>query len=132
MQHRLTIETTRQKQVKDITEEIQNLVTREKIKDGVAHVFILHTTAAITTTDLDPGTDLDMLDAFEKIVPKLPYRHAHNPEHAPDHIMSSIIGPSVTIPVEDGELQLGTWQKVVVVELDGPRDRSVIVTIMKL
>ncbi len=131
MQHRIPIETIRRKQVKDITDTIQHLVTQEKMKDGLCHLFILHTTAALTTADLDPGTDLDMLDAFEKLMPKLQYRHPHNPEHAPDHIMSSIIGPSITVPVEDGELQLGTWQKIVLVELDGPRDRTVIVTITK-
>lgn len=124
----LTIPTKKKKNIVDITDEIQDLVDKHKKEDGVCHVFITHTTAALTTADLDPGTDLDMLDAFEEIVPKLNYRHPHNPAHAPDHIMSSIIGASVTVPIHRGELVLGSWQRIVVVELDGPRERNVVVT----
>ena len=93
-------------------------------------IFIKHTTAALTTADLDPGTDLDMLDAFAAIMPKLHYRHPHNPAHAPDHIMSSLIGASVALPVSNGKLELGTWQRVILVELDGPREREVVVTFL--
>lgn len=59
------------------------------------------------------------------MIPKLDYRHPHNPAHVPAHLASSIIGPSVTVPVQDGKLKLGTWQRIVLVELDGPRDRAV-------
>ena len=86
---------------------------------------ILHTTAAITTADLDPGTDLDMLDMIEKMCPKLEFRHPHNPDHAPDHIMSSIIGSSLSLIINNGELHLGNWQRVVLIELDGSRERNV-------
>ena len=99
--------------------------------DGLCHVFAKHTTCAITTADLDPGTDLDMLDVFEKIIPKLNFRHPHNPSHAPDHIMSCIIGPGVLLPVHAGNLQLGTWQRVVLIELDGPRNREVAFTFIR-
>ena len=91
----------------------------------------MHTTAALTTADLDPGTDLDMLDAFEAMMPKLRYRHPHNPEHVPDHILSSLIGTGLTLPVESGSLVLGTWQRVVLVELDGPRQRELRVQFLK-
>ena len=127
----LKIKTTKRKEIIDITEEVQSYFTVTNIEDGLVNVFILHTTAAVTTADLDPGTDEDMLDAFETIVPKLNYRHPHNPAHAGDHIMSSLIGSSVTVPVEDGELQLGTWQWIVLVELDGPRERNIILTFIK-
>ncbi len=89
-------------------------------------LFVKHTTACLTTADLDPGTDLDMLDAFEAIIPKLKYRHPHDPSHAPDHILSSIIGTSLALPIADGVLDLGTWQRVVMVELNGPREREVV------
>jgi len=91
-------------------------------------VFVAHTTCAITTADLDPGTDLDLLDAVWEMIPKLNYRHPHNPAHVPAHLASSIIGPSVSIPVENGELILGTWQRIILVELDGPRERELVVT----
>lgn len=121
----LTISTQKKKQIIDITDEIQDLL--EKSKDGICLIFIKHTSAAITTADLDPGTDLDMLDAFEAMMPRLKYRHPHNPAHVPDHILSSIIGASLAIPVSNGQLDLGTWQRVVLVELDGPREREIVI-----
>jgi len=123
----LTVSTKKKKEVVDITDKIQSLLTDKK-DSTICFLFIKHTTAALTTADLDPGTDLDMLDAFEAIVPKLHYRHPHNPSHVPDHIMASIIGASVAIPVSNGNLELGTWQRVVLVELDGPREREIVFT----
>jgi secondary thiamine-phosphate synthase enzyme len=123
----LTITTRKKKEIVDITSEVENLLEESK-NVSLCFLFIKHTTAALTTADLDPGTDLDMLDAFDALIPKLHYRHPHNPAHVPDHIMSSIIGVSVVIPVSKGRLDLGTWQRVVLVELDGPREREVVVT----
>ncbi len=120
----LTIKTDKQKEVVDITEYVASQL---KIKNGMVFVFITHTTAALTTADLDPGTDLDFLDAIEAISPNLKYRHPHDPSHTNDHIMSSIIGSSVTIPVSKEKLVLGTWQRIVLVELDGPRERNVVI-----
>lgn len=124
----LTIQTKKQKQIIDITDEVNELV-KERIDTGICSLFVKHTTAALTTADLDPGTDLDMLDAFEELMPKLHYRHPHNPTHAPDHILSSIIGPSLVIPVTDGQLDVGTWQRIVLIELDGPRERDIIMSV---
>ena len=118
---KLTIATHRKREILDITEQVESLLPRAT---GVCFLNVLHTTAALTTADLDSGTDLDMLDAFEAIMPKLPYRHPHNPAHVPDHILSSLIGTALTLPVEFGSLVLGTWQRVILVELDGPRHRD--------
>lgn len=127
---RLTIKTRRKREVVDITEEVERLLgSGNQPGAGTCSLFILHTTAALTTADLDPGTDLDMLDAFEAMVPKLHYRHPHNPGHVPDHILSALIGTSVALPFENGKLLLGTWQRVVLIELDGPREREVVATI---
>ncbi len=125
---KLSIATQRKRQILDITEQIEQQLTGGS---GVCFVNVLHTTAALTTADLDPGTDLDMLDAFEAMMPKLRYRHPHNPEHVPDHILSSLIGTGLTLPVESGSLVLGTWQRVVLVELDGPRQRELRVQFLK-
>ena len=127
----LIFSTTTKKQVLDITDDIQNIVSTADSTSGLVHLFVKHTTAALTVCDLDPGTDLDMLDAFEEMIPKLNYRHPHDPNHVGDHIMSSIIGVEVTVPFQSKELQLGTWQRIVLVELDGPRERSVIVSMLK-
>jgi secondary thiamine-phosphate synthase enzyme len=125
---RLKIRTHRKREILDITETVEaNLSGRE----GICYLNILHTTAALTTADLDPGTDLDMLDAFEAMMPKLKYRHPHNPEHVPDHILSSILGTALTIPASNGSLVLGTWQRVIVVELDGPRERDLVLNFVE-
>ncbi len=124
---RLAFLSTKPKEVIDITDEIQRYADEQSVDDGVILLFLTHTSAALTTADLDPGgTDQDYLDAFEKIVPKLQFRHPHNPEHMPDHILSSAIGTSLTVPVENERLVLGQWQRIVLIEFDGPRERSVI------
>lgn len=128
---KLTVSTRKKRQVLDITDEVAKILNSSyHDTSGVCQLSVLHTTAAVTTADLDPGTDLDMLDAFEHMVPKLNYRHPHNPAHVPDHILSSVIGTSVAVPVSRGEMLLGTWQRVVLVELDGPRDRTLVLTVL--
>src|SRR6476646_11649267 len=112
---KLSFKTRKKREVVDVTDELNSALKRSFADaDGVCHLSVLHTTAALTTADLDPGTDLDMLDAFAAMVPKLEYRHPHNPAHVPDHILSSLIG---------------TWQRVVLIELDGPREREIVLTI---
>jgi len=129
--HRLSIKTRKKREIVDITDTVENLLRKERVeRSGICSLSILHTTAALTTADLDPGTDLDMLDAFEAMIPKLRYRHPHNPAHVPDHILSALIGTSVSIPFEHGKMLLGTWQRVVLIELDGPREREVVVTLL--
>jgi secondary thiamine-phosphate synthase enzyme len=125
---KLTIATHRKREILDITEQIKEHLPKAT---GICCLNILHTTAALTTADLDPGTDLDMLDAFEAMMPKLRYRHPHDPEHVPDHILSSLIGTALTLPVESGTLVLGTWQRVILVELDGPRSRELTLQFLK-
>lgn len=124
--YELTVTTGDNRQVVDITDKVQELADHAT----ACLVFVAHTTCAITTADLDPGTDLDLLDAVWGMIPKLDYRHPHNPAHVPAHLASSVIGPSVTVPVQDGKLKLGTWQRIVLVELDGPRDRVVEVALL--
>jgi secondary thiamine-phosphate synthase enzyme len=124
---RLTISTQKKRQVIDITEQIGQNLPKDS---SLVNVFVLHTTAAITTADLDPGTDKDFLNFLESLIPNINWRHPHDPAHAPDHLISSIIGPGVNAPVQDGKLQLGMWQRIILVELDGPRKRNIEVTVL--
>jgi secondary thiamine-phosphate synthase enzyme len=126
---RFTIKTHKKRQVLDITDLVEDHLQNASVQSGVCNLLVLHTTAALTTADLDPGTDLDMLDAFEAMVPKLRYRHPHDPAHVGDHIMSALIGTSVSLPFEKKKLLLGTWQRVVLIELDGPREREIALSI---
>lgn len=124
----LKIISEKRKQVIDITSVVEKETQKNGIREGLCTIFVKHTTASLTTADLDPGTDLDMLDAFEAMLPKLEYRHPHNPSHVVDHILSSLIGASITLPIENGALVLGDWQRIVLIESDGPRERELIVT----
>lgn len=124
----LTISTTAKREVIDITDHVTPELSGG---DGLVSLLVLHTTAALTTADLDPGTDKDLLDFLDSLVPDRQWRHPHDPAHAPDHLLASLIGPNVTVPFLDGQLQLGTWQRIVLIELDGPKDRRVQVTIIK-
>jgi len=125
---KIIVKTTQAKEIVDITEVVNGTLKQRGVKEGLAHLFLTHTTGALMTADLDPGTDLDMLDAFEALIPRLGYRHPHNPAHVPDHILSSLIGVSLTIPVRGGQLRLGAWQRVVLVELNGPREREIVIS----
>jgi secondary thiamine-phosphate synthase enzyme len=126
---KFVIRSRKKREVLDITERLEEQLERNSSTSGVCHLLILHTTAALTTADLDPGTDLDMLDALEAMMPKLRYRHPHNPAHVPDHILSALIGTSLSLPFERKKLLLGTWQRVVLIELDGPRERELALSI---
>lgn len=120
----MQIQTDDKRAVIDITDRI---AAQLPAGAGVLTLFVQHTTAALTTIDLDPGTDLDFLDFLEAITPQLQWRHPHDPEHAPDHMLASLIGPSLSVPYRDGKLLLGMWQRIILVELDGPRKRSIVV-----
>lgn len=121
----MTVHSVREKQVLDITPDVEQFLAAQDAGEGICHLFLMHTTAALTTADLDPGTDLDMLDAFEALVPKLRYRHPHDPGHVPDHILSALIGAALTVPVRSGKPVLGEWQRIVLIELAGPREREI-------
>jgi secondary thiamine-phosphate synthase enzyme len=121
----LNVRTRKKDEIVDLTDMVLDSIRDMQEENGMCMLFVAHTTCAITTADLDPGTDLDFLDALRRMQPQLNYRHPHDPEHAPDHILSSIIGPSLVIPYTNRRLLLGTWQRIVLVELDGPRQRTV-------
>jgi secondary thiamine-phosphate synthase enzyme len=126
---RFRVQSQKPQQVIDITGEVNSVLAQSEAGSGICLLFLLHTTAALTLMDLDPGTDLDLLDALNAMMPELQYRHPHNPTHVPAHILSAIIGPSLLMPVRDGRLDLGTWQRAVLLEFDGPRTREVSLTV---
>lgn len=126
----LRITTKRLKEIVDLTELLQAAIDKANMKDGLCSVFVTHTTAAVTTGEIGEGTEEDFLQIVEEVIPRIQFRHAHDPSHAWSHMAASILGPSLTIPVAGGTLVLGTWQSVMLVELDGPRERHVHVSLM--
>ena len=124
----LEVKTKLKRQVIDITDEVEGLL--KPGQTGLVNVFVKHTTAAITAADLDPGTDQDFLDFLQSLVPDIDWHHPHDPAHAPDHMLSALIGPGVTMLVINGGLELGSWQRIILVELDGPRQRQIEITLI--
>lgn len=127
----LTISSTEKKQVLDITEEVQKLINKSQFENGLVNLFLKHTSAALSTADLDPGTDKDYLKAANNLIKDSDFNHPHDPSHFPDHFLSSVVGVNVSIPVVKGEIQLGTWQRVVLLEFNGPKERQIVVTFIK-
>jgi secondary thiamine-phosphate synthase enzyme len=115
----------------DITGAVQEAIRPAGVKNGVCMVFVPHTTAGITINEsADPAVREDMLMALNKIVPwKDAYRHAEG--NSPAHIKASLMGTSVMVAVENGELALGTWQGIFFCEFDGPRNRKVMITFLQ-
>ena len=127
----LCISTTNLKQVEDLTARINTIIRPTKIQKGLCFLCVTHTTAALTTGEIGEGTEQDFLQIIEQIIPQIAFRHAHDPSHAWSHMASSLLGPSLTLPISAGKLLLGTWQSVMLVELDGPRDRDIHVTVIQ-
>lgn len=130
MRETLHIRTSSLKQVVDLTDLIEAAIRKAKMQEGLCSVFVTHTTAAVTTGEIGEGTEQDFLQIMEEMIPRIQFRHAHDPSHAWSHMASSILGPSLTVPVSAGKLVLGTWQSVMLVELDGPREREVHLTFL--
>jgi secondary thiamine-phosphate synthase enzyme len=93
--------------------------------DGLCNVFVPHATAGVAILETGAGSDHDLVDALERLLPRDDrYRHAHgSPGHGADHVLPSIVAPSVTVPVQGGAPLLGTWQSVVLVDLNGDNPR---------
>jgi len=130
MQAEFRVRSRRQQEMLDITERVAEIVRRADLPEAMCAVYVAHATAAIVINENDdPNVCEDVLDALDKLIPAGVWRHDRVDGNAAAHIKSAILGPGETIPVRDGKLVLGTWQAIMLVELDGPRDRRVIVTV---
>jgi secondary thiamine-phosphate synthase enzyme len=124
----LTIRTRKTQEMLDITAQVSEVVRRSGVANGFCLVYVPHATAAIVINEnADPNVCQDILDALGRMVPEGAWRHDRVDNNAAAHIKATILGPSETIPVREGALRLGTWQSVMLMEFDGPRDRTVIV-----
>ena len=121
------VSTSRKNQFIDITGEVSAIVRESGITEGVCHVFVPHTTAAVTINEnADPDVMEDVEKALERMVPwQAGYRHAEG--NAAAHVKASLMGSSVQVAVENGRLCLGTWQGIYFCEFDGPRTRQVLI-----
>ena len=123
------VRTASKREMIDVTDRVAAVVNRSGVREGICHVYVPHATAAVVVNENnDPNVCVDILDALGRQIPEGVWRHDRIDNNAAAHIQAAILGPSETVPVVDGRLALGTWQAIMLVELDGPRDRRLVVT----
>ena len=130
-QDTLTIRSSAREEIVDITEQVQRVVAASGVDSGIVCVHSPHTTAGITIQEnADPDVRADILEHLRRMVPRQAgFRHREGNSDA--HIKTSLVGPSQSVPVQDGRLYLGTWQAIYFCEFDGPRTRHVLVKVMR-
>lgn len=131
MQEIITVSTSKSQEMVDITAHVSSIVKKSKVKEGMCNVYAMHATASVIINEnADPNICLDTIDTLNKLVAKGIWRHDKIDGNADAHIKATMLGPSETIPIKDAKLQLGRWQAVSLIELDGPRKRNIVITVL--
>lgn len=133
--HTIELDTKGNAQVVNITDHVANALAGGDIQNGTVTVFVVGSTAGVTTTEFEPGLALhDLAAFFERIAPENDdYRHEEtwHDDNGHSHVRASLLGPSLTVPVVDGKMTLGTWQQIVLIDFDTrPRRRRVIAQVI--
>ena len=131
---RFTVSSRGNSEVVDITEHVAAILAQRKLREGLATVFVSGSTASITTTEFEPGLRRDLPETLQRLVPQGTRYHHDDTWHdgnGHSHVRAAIMGPSLTIPFSQGELLLGTWQQIVLIDHDNrPRDRTIFVQLI--
>ncbi len=132
---KLQIKTKGNCDIVNVTEQINEAIGNAGIKDGTVTVFNVGSTAGITTTEYEPGlVNHDLETAFEKIAPRgIRYEHEEtwHDDNGHSHVRATLLGPSLTVPIVDGQMTLGTWQQIILIDFDTrARTRTVICQII--
>ncbi len=131
MTERFSVQTRSRSDFIDITAQIRNIVAKSGVSEGICHIFVPHTTAGVTINEnADPDVTFDMKNALDKLIPWTDGYH-HFEGNSAAHIKASLMGFSATVPIDNESLVFGTWQCIYFCEFDGPRTRSVVVTVTK-
>ena len=132
--HSETISTTGQGDAHDLTRSVARAVAKANIASGIVTVFVVGSTAGITTIEFEPGAIHDLSALFDELAPRAAAYQHHlrwGDDNGSSHVRAALLGPSVTIPFSQGKLHLGTWQQIMLMEFDtSPREREVIVQIV--
>lgn len=131
---KIAIKTNREREIIDLTAQVNDVLKKHRLSEGLCHLFLTHTTAALTTTLIDPESELDLTNVIQVALPEFKHQeiqhgleHTHYVTHVPSHVIASFLGPSLTIPIAAGKLKLGKLQSFVLVELNGPRERQLLI-----
>ena len=131
MIHKIDIITRTRTEFVDVTSQIQEIIRQNEVKEGICYLYVPHTTAAVTINEsADRNVVEDIIFMLNKVIP-FESKYLHSEGNSAAHIKASIVGPSETIPIENGRLMLGTWQGIFFCEFDGPRRRQMLVKVME-
>ena len=127
------VQTRTRNEMVEMTDEVQNAIRRKRISDGYVIVYVPHTTAAVTINEnADPDVRHDMLAKLEAMIPKDESYYRHGEGNSDSHVKASLVGSNVTVLIDGGKLVLGRWQGIYFCELDGPREREMMIKIVSL
>jgi len=127
----INISSSKKYQLINITGQVLDCLKKSKTKEGFLIVFVPHSTCALIANEDEEGVKEDILERIKALAPDKNYQHNRIDNNAQAHIIASILGPSLTFPIKNGEIVRGTWQDIFLVELDGPRSlRKVVVKII--
>lgn len=126
----INISTSKRLEFVDITSQINEFVKDSRIEDGAILIFTKHTTSGLTINENESGLISDMENILKKLVPEDRYEHDRIDNNADSHLRSLLLEHSLLLPISDKKLQLGTWQRIFFVELDGPRSRNILMRII--
>src|SRR3989441_13354686 len=133
-QKEIPLRTSGHRDMHDLTAEVAKIVTESRVRTGLVHIFNVGSTAAVGTIEFEPGLKQDLPGMLDKLFPpSRDYGHeqAWHDGNGHSHLQATVLGPSLTVPVRDGGLVLGTWQQIFHLECDvKPRQRTVVVTVM--
>ncbi len=127
----IEIKTSSRVEVVDITDRVREVIESQDVVDGIALIYTRHTTTAIIINENEAGLKEDLLKILERLIPsRAGYMHDRIDDNADSHLRAIFLGNSVVIPITNGKLDLGTWQRILFVELDGPRVRRIVVKVI--
>ncbi len=127
----ISVSTSRRNEFVDVTEEVRDVVKESGVKEGYVHLYVPHTTAAVTINEnYDPSVKDDILNKLSDLVPA-GAGYSHSEGNADSHIKASIIGSSDFVPVKSGDIDLGRWQGIFFCEFDGPRSRRMLIQVIE-
>jgi secondary thiamine-phosphate synthase enzyme len=133
-QQQITVRTRSHREMHDLTEEVARIVAASGVQTGIANVFHVGSTAAVGTIEFEPGLQKDLPELLDRLIPpSKSYGHEQtwHDGNGHSHLQATLLGPSLTVPVKDGRLVLGTWQQIFHLECDvRPRERTIVVTVL--
>ena len=133
-QKSITFSTSGHRDIHEITNQVSEAVFESGIKTGIAHIFNIGSTGAIGTIEFEPGLKIDLPEILNKLIPpsrKYGHEQTWHDGNAHSHLQATMLGPSLTVPITNGKLELGTWQQIFHLECDiKPRTRKIIITVI--